>query len=172
MRDDRPGDAGQGPWADAGNGAPSGAVTPFPGAARGRRHAARPDRALSTRFGHPALRHNLPLQLTSFVGREEALAALESLLATTRLLTLTGAPGIGKTRLALHLAGEAVEAYADGVWLVELASLADPALLPEAVAAVLGVQERPGRPLHASLEDALRARQVLLVLDNCEHLVA
>src|SRR5436309_1448185 len=140
MRDDRPGDAGQGPWADAGNGAPSGAVTPFPGAARGRRHAARSDRAPSTRFGHPARSHNLPLQLTSFVGREQALADLQGLLATTRLLTLTGAPGIGKTRLALRLAGEAVEAYADGVWLVELASPADRALVPEVVAAILGVR--------------------------------
>src|SRR3954449_708333 len=151
MRDDRPGDAGQGPWADAGNGAPSGAVTPFPGAARGRRHAARSDRAPSTRFGHPARSHNLPLQLTSFVGREQALADLQGLLATTRLLTLTGAPGIGKTRLALQLAGGKKDAYAGCVWLVELAPLADPALLPEAVGAVLGVQERPGRPLLATL---------------------
>jgi non-specific serine/threonine protein kinase len=93
------------------------------------------------------------------------------LLATTRLLTLVGAPGVGKTRLALQLAGQALDAFADGVWLVELAPLADPALVPQAVATVLGVQERPGRPLLVTLAEALRTQQALLVLDNCEHLV-
>jgi non-specific serine/threonine protein kinase len=148
-----------------GDAAPGGTVTPFPGAARGRRPGARPARA------SPA-RHNLPLQLTSFVGREQALAEVGQLLATTRLLTLTGAPGVGKTRLALQVADEMWDAYADGVWLVELAALADPALVPQAVAAVLGVQEPPGRPLLGTLAEALRAQQVLLVLDNCEHLLA
>jgi non-specific serine/threonine protein kinase len=119
-----------------------------------------------------ARRHNLPLQLTSFVGREHALAELGHLLARTRLLTLTGPPGVGKTRLALQLADEALDAFADGVWLVELAPLADPSLVPQAVAEALGVQEQPRRPLVDTLADALRAQQVLLVLDDCEHLVA
>ena len=114
-----------------------------------------------------ALRHNLPLQLTTFVGREQALVELGHLLARARLLTLTGPPGIGKTRLAVHIADEALDGFADGVWLVELASLADPSLVPQAVAEVLGVHEEPGRPLLATLTDALRSRQLLLVLDNC-----
>src|SRR5207302_4403098 len=130
-----------------------------PATARGPRAATRADRAPPARGRLAAARHNLPLQLTSFVGREQALAALGSLLATTRLLTLTGAPGVGKTRLALQLAGEAREAYADGVWLVELAPLAEPALVPQAVAAVLDVQEQPGRPLATTLAEALRSQQ-------------
>ncbi|HEY7068290.1 MAG TPA: LuxR C-terminal-related transcriptional regulator, partial [Chloroflexota bacterium] len=137
-----------------------------------RRPAARSGRAAGGQGRLAGPRHNLPLQLTSFVGREQSIAEVGQLLATTRLLTLTGAPGVGKTRLALQLADEAREAYAQGVWLVELAPLADPALVPQAVAAVLGVHEHPGRPLAASLAEALRAQQVLLVLDNCEHLVA
>ena len=117
-------------------------------------------------------RHNLPVQLTSFVGRERALADLGRLLVRTRLLTLTGPPGVGKTRLALQLAAEALDVFEDGVWLVELAPRADPSLVPQAVAEVLGVQEQPRRPLLETLADAIRARQLLLVLDDCEHLVA
>lgn len=172
MRDDRQDDGSQEPAAGTGEFAPGGTVTPFPGTARVRPPAARPGRAPQAPFRLAERHHNLPLQLTSFVGREQTLAEVRRLLGTTRLLTLTGAPGIGKTRLALQLAGEALEAYADGVWLVELAPLADPTLVPQAIAAVLGVQEGAGRPLLASLADALRARRLLLVLDNCEHLVA
>jgi len=117
------------------------------------------------------VRHNLPLQLTSFVGRETALVELGQLLARTRLLSLTGAPGVGKTRLALQLADEAADAYADGVWLVELAPLADPGLVLQTVAHVVGVQEEAGRPLLVTLGEALRGKQLLLVLDNCEHLI-
>src|SRR5688572_18383885 len=116
--------------------------------------------------------NNLPMQLTSFVGREQALAELGQLLARTRLLTLTGAPGVGKTRLALQLAIQALETYADGVWVVELAPLADPGLVPQAIAEVLGIQEQAGRPLLSTLTETLRRHQLLLVLDNCEHLVA
>src|SRR5262245_24278742 len=114
---------------------------------------------------------NLPLQVTSFVGRERELTTLKELVAAHRLVTLTGAGGVGKTRLALEAAGALRPAYPDGVWLVELAALADPALVAQTVAAATGVREQPGRPLAASLADALRAKQLLLVLDNCEHLV-
>src|SRR5438309_8515229 len=95
--------------------------------------------------------HNLPRQLTSFVGRERELAEVQRLLATAPLLTLTGAGGCGKTRLALEAAGQVAADYPDGVWLVELAPLADPALLPQAVASGLGVREAPGRTLTESL---------------------
>ena len=116
--------------------------------------------------------HNLPLQLTSFIGRVGETADVKRLLPTTRLLTLTGPGGCGKTRFALHVAADVVDAYKDGVWVVELAPLFDPTLVPHTVAAVLGVREEPHRPLLATLTDALHTRHLLLVLDNCEHLVA
>ena len=115
--------------------------------------------------------HNLPNALTSFIGRARERAEVTRLLATTRLLTLTGAGGCGKTRLALAVAGDLVEDYPDGVWLVELAALADGALVPQAVATALGVREEAQRPLIPTLVDALRSRELLLVLDNCEHLI-
>jgi non-specific serine/threonine protein kinase len=116
--------------------------------------------------------HNLPLQLTSFVGREREIAEVERLLGTTRLLTLTGAGGSGKTRLASEVAARVWGDYTDGVWLVELAALADPALVPQAVATALGVREAPGRTFTEALVAYLRPRCLLLILDNCEHLVA
>ena len=115
--------------------------------------------------------HNLPLELSSFVGREKELAEVERLLEETRLLTLTGSGGCSKTRLALAAAAELVEGYEDGVWVVELAPLADPALVPQVVASTLGVREQPGRSLTEALSYYLRTRKVLLVLDNCEHLI-
>ena len=105
---------------------------------------------------------NLPVALTSFVGREQELAEVIRLLSRTRLLTLTGAGGVGKTRLALEVAGQVVEDYPNGVWLVELAPLADSALVPQAVAVVLGMTEQPGQPITATLVAALRSRHVLL----------
>jgi predicted ATPase/class 3 adenylate cyclase len=117
-------------------------------------------------------RHNLPVQLTSFVGRERELAELTPLLLASRLLTLTGPGGTGKTRLALSLAADVLERFADGVWLVELAPLADPTLVPHSVAATLGVREQPGQPILETLLDALRPKTLLLLLDNCEHLIA
>jgi predicted ATPase/DNA-binding CsgD family transcriptional regulator len=123
------------------------------------------------RTKHDARPGNLPVQLTSFVGRQAEMAAVRRLLAETRLLTLTGPGGAGKTRLALQVAADLADAYPDGVWLAELASLSDPALAPATVAAALGVREPVGRPLVATLADRLRGRAVLLVLDNCEHLV-
>ncbi len=114
---------------------------------------------------------NLPSQLTSFIGREREMAEVKRLLAGTRMLTLTGAGGSGKTRLALQVAAELLEEYADGVWLVELATLAEDALVPQAVATVLGVREQPGRPLTETLVEHLKSRKTLLILDNCEHLL-
>lgn len=118
-----------------------------------------------------ALRHNLPIQLTSFVGRGPELAETKRLLSTTRLLTITGAGGAGKTRLALQVAAELLESYDDGVWLIELAPLTDPALVLQTVAAVLGVPGQPAQPILNSLIDYLRTKNLLMVIDNCEHLI-
>jgi predicted ATPase/class 3 adenylate cyclase len=115
--------------------------------------------------------HNLPLQLTSFVGRDHELAEVRRLLQTTRLVTLTGTGGCGKTRLALQAAADLLPAYPAGVWLVDLAPLADPALVPATVATAVGVREAAGQPLLATLVGALHPRHLLLLLDNCEHLV-
>jgi predicted ATPase/DNA-binding SARP family transcriptional activator len=116
-------------------------------------------------------RHNLPAFLTSFIGREREIAEIKRLLLQVRLLTLTGAGGCGKTRLALQVAGELEREYPDGVWVVELAALSDPSLVPQAVASGLGLGEAPGQPLTATIAESLRCKQLLLVLDNCEHLV-
>ena len=113
--------------------------------------------------------HNLPGQLTSFIGREQELAELKRLLGTTRIVTLVGAAGIGKTRLAIQAAQLA--ASAEGAWFVELAALSEPALVPHAVASAFDVREQPGLPVLDTLVDVLRPRRCLLVLDNCEHLV-
>ena len=113
----------------------------------------------------------LPDQLTSFVGRQQEINAVEQLFARVRLVTLTGAGGIGKTRLAIEVAARAGNGYRDGVRMVELASLADPDLLANSVAFALGLGDRAGHPIAATLTDYLRSRQLLLVLDNCEHLV-
>lgn len=116
-------------------------------------------------------KHNLPAPRTSFVGREHEMVEIKRHLAMTRLLTLTGAGGSGKTRLALEVARELVGAYPDGVWLAELASLSDGEFVAQSVAEAVGVPGQPGRPLTETLVDALRAKKMLLVLDNCEHLV-
>ncbi|MGN6813597.1 MAG: ATP-binding protein, partial [Thermomicrobiales bacterium] len=124
-----------------------------------------------------AARHNLPTPLTSFVGRGRERAALARRLLPSlgdavtgpRLITLTGAGGVGKSRLALAVANTLAARYPDGVWLVELATLTDPALVPAAVAAALGVNT-PGRPLADTLLEHARSKTLLLVLDNCEHL--
>ncbi len=124
-----------------------------------------PLRSLST---HP---NNLPQQLTSFIGREKEIADIEKLLGTTRLLTLAGAGGCGKTRLAMQVAADLLEAYPDGVWLVELAALSDPGLVPQTVASALGLKEERGKSLLQTLTEYLASRRLLLVLDNAEHLL-
>jgi len=121
--------------------------------------------------GPPRRKHNLPLARTSFIGRERESLEVKRLLAMTRLLTLTGAGGCGKTRLALEVARDLVGAYPDGVWLVELASFSDPTLTAQAVAQALAVREQPNRPILETLKDTLHSRKMLLVMDNCEHLV-
>ncbi|MGH2925505.1 MAG: AfsR/SARP family transcriptional regulator [Solirubrobacterales bacterium] len=119
--------------------------------------------------GAPA-RHNLPVQLTSFIGRERAMDELRRQLDRSRLLTLTGPGGAGKTRLALEVAGERLRYY-DGVWLVELAALADPGLAAQETAVVLGMQLRSRHDANAALARLIGDRRLLLVLDNCEHLI-
>jgi len=114
---------------------------------------------------------NLPFNLTSFVGREVEQAEVGRLLAKSRLLTLTGMGGCGKTRLALQAASGLLEDYAGAVYLVELAALRDPALLPQYLAAALKLREQPGQPLLETLVTHLQQR-MLLIFDNCEHLVA
>ena len=114
---------------------------------------------------------NLPAELTSFVGRRSEVAEVKRLLAGSRLVTLTGVGGVGKTRLALRAAAELRRAFRDGVWLIQLDQLRDEALVAQAVAGALGLQDRAGYALAAALADYLAGRQLLLVLDNCEHVV-
>lgn len=118
-----------------------------------------------------ALPNNLPRQLTSFVGRGRDMIEVRRLFVTTPLLTLTGAGGSGKTRLALQVAAEVLEEFSGGAWFVELAPISDPALVSQSVAAALNVREQPGRPLLQTLSDVLRPTHALLLLDNCEHLI-
>ena len=116
-------------------------------------------------------RHNVPASLTSFLGREREVAEVRARLAAGRLLTLTGVGGCGKTRLALEVARVVLDQYPDGVWLVELGPTADAALVPHSVAAVVGARETAGQSTVNALASRLRARRLLLVLDNCEHLL-
>jgi predicted ATPase len=142
--------------------------------------------------------HNLPAQLTSFIGREKEIAEVKRLLVgwsdsrvvtssdpaphaatkrpldhtTTRLITLTGSGGIGKTRLSLQVAAEVLDTFKDGVWFVELAPLTDPALIPQTIATVLGLREQTNQSLLSLLSDYFRSKTALLIFDNCEHLIA
>jgi predicted ATPase len=115
--------------------------------------------------------HNLPIPVTSFIGREQEIAELGRRLTDARLLTLTGIGGCGKTRLAVEVARAVLERYPDGVWLIELGPVADPALVPHLVATAVGVRERTDQSVTSALTTTLRNRHLLLVLDNCEHLL-
>ena len=114
---------------------------------------------------------NLPAQLNSFIGRERELAELKALLASSRMVTLTSVGGTGKTRMSLQLAAAVAADYPDGVWLVELAPLAGEWRVPQAVASVLGVKEEAGRPLTEAIVRHVHGKRLLVILDNCEHLV-
>jgi predicted ATPase/DNA-binding CsgD family transcriptional regulator len=118
-----------------------------------------------------AERARLPAEYSSFVGRAGEVAELAELLRSARAVTLCGAGGIGKTRLALRLLAAVADQFADGVWFIDLGEMRQPELVAVAVASVVGVDEEPGRPLTDTLADAVRHRQALLVLDNCEHLL-
>jgi predicted ATPase/DNA-binding CsgD family transcriptional regulator len=115
---------------------------------------------------------NLPVQLTSFIGREREQAEIKHLVSTSRLLTLTGAGGCGKTRLALRVATDLLDHFEDGVWWIELAVLNDPSLFPQAVLQALRFPELPSRPPMDLLTDYFRSKHALFILDNCEHIVA
>jgi predicted ATPase/DNA-binding SARP family transcriptional activator len=118
-----------------------------------------------------AHRHNLPASLTSFVGRGREIGEIKQLIASTRLLTLTGIGGTGKTRLALKVSADMISEFSGGVWLVELATLRDPALVEHVIASVLGVCDRPDQLMSDLLIEHVRERNLLIILDNCEHLV-
>ena len=115
---------------------------------------------------------NLPVQLSHFIGRDHARAEIKPLIWSARLLTLIGPGGCGKTRLALKIANELLDAFQDGVWFIELAPLADAALIPRTIMSALDIPEQSGRALADTLTNQLRPRELLLVLDNCEHLIA
>ena len=115
--------------------------------------------------------NNLPFQATSFIGRERELAEIRTLLGNSRLLTLLGMGGLGKTRLSLQTAAEQIHNFPDGVWFLDLAPISDPALIVSETAQVLGVREEPDRPMLQTLCAHLKNQRVLLILDNCEHLI-
>jgi predicted ATPase/DNA-binding SARP family transcriptional activator/Tfp pilus assembly protein PilF len=129
-----------------------------------------PERPLRQKVPTPPRR--LPIPLNTLIGREHDIEAVVGWLGAGRLLTLTGAGGVGKTRLAIAVGEALVESSPDGVWFVELASLADPALVAQTVARTLGVREEAGRPLTETLADLLASRSLVLILDNCEHLLS
>ena len=117
------------------------------------------------------IRHNLPLQLTTFIGREKEVKQIKQRMEKNRLVTLTGSGGIGKTRLSIQVASELLAEYPIGVWLVELAPLTDPALVPQSVCAALGVTPEGGDSALDALINYMHSKKILLVVDNCEHLI-
>lgn len=140
-------------------------------ALRSERHADQPARQATTHGGTGRTLGNIPLELTSFVGRHHELAEVQNALSSSRLVTLTGIGGVGKTRLALRIASEVRTDFPDGVWLVELGELRDESMLVDVVTAILGVRDPSARPPDEVLVEFLCTRQLLLVLDNCEQVV-
>ena len=122
-------------------------------------------------LGNPKLSSNLPAQVSSFIGREVELAEVRALVGGSRLVTLTGAGGAGKTRLGLQVAAGLADGAGDGVWFADLAPVGDPDLVAVTVADVLGVRLEPGRPVLGTVVEAVGGRSLLVVLDNCEHLI-
>ena len=116
--------------------------------------------------------NNLPIQLTSFIGREQEIDDIKGLLRSARLVTLTGAGGTGKTRLAMEVAKQIGEQFSDGVWLIDFVVLPEASLIVQAIATALGVREEPKRGLVQTLSDYLRPKKLLLLFDNCEHLIS
>jgi predicted ATPase/class 3 adenylate cyclase len=122
-------------------------------------------------LGNPALPNNLPAELSAFIGRDREVAEVRALVEACRLVTLTGAGGCGKTRLALQVAAELLDGSGDGVWLVELAAVTDQDAVPTAICEALRLTVNPARPAVEALLDALAPQDVLIVVDNCEHLI-
>ena len=117
------------------------------------------------------LKNNLPLQLASLVGRDQDIAEIKRLVRASRLLTLSGAGGVGKTRCALQAGAELVDDFEDGVWFIDLAPLSDGALVPNVIASVFALQESPSQSISDQLVAHLRAKHLLLIVDNCEHVI-
>jgi len=115
--------------------------------------------------------NNLPVQLTSFIGREKEISDVKKLLGGTRLLTLLGPGGTGKTRLSLQTAADLIDEFENGVWIIELAALLDPFLLPNLIMETLGIMEEPGKTSENILINNIKKKEILLILDNCEHLI-
>jgi predicted ATPase/class 3 adenylate cyclase/Tfp pilus assembly protein PilF len=122
-------------------------------------------------LGNPALPNNLPAQLAPFIGRDREIGEVRALMESARLVTLTGAGGAGKTRLGLQVAAELLDGSGDGVWLAELATITDDDAVASAIAGALRIPAQPGRPALDTLADALGPQDILIVLDNCEHLI-
>jgi len=115
--------------------------------------------------------HNLPVQVTNFIGREKEASELRALVENSRLVTITGAGGCGKTRISLQIAKEFIDKFSDGVWFVDLSPLEDPELLPQELANTLSITEEPGKPIASTLKEQIKEKNCMLLLDNCEHLV-
>ena len=115
--------------------------------------------------------HNLPVQLTTFIGREKETSEIAALVESSRLITITGAGGCGKTRISLQIAEAFLDKFNDGVWFVDLAPLEDPELIPQELASTLSITEEPGKPIVSTIKEQIREKNCMLLLDNCEHLV-